>query len=93
MTREEVIEEVKAAFDIWESEYDTGNDWSKAHKARDMAIKAIKQEPVLDKIKSEIEQEIIPRNSDQYDYEAKWQNMGLRIALKAIDKCKAESEK
>jgi hypothetical protein len=45
MTREEAIEEVETAFDIWESEYDTGNDWSKAHKARDMAIKALEQEP------------------------------------------------
>jgi hypothetical protein len=45
MTREEAIEEVEVAFDIWESEYDTGNDWSKAHKARDMAIKALEQEP------------------------------------------------
>lgn len=41
---------------------------------------------VLDKISAEIKQEIIPRNSDQYDYEAKWQNMGLRMALKVIDK-------
>lgn len=47
---------------------------------------------VLDKIRAEIEQEIIPRNSDQYDHEAMWQNMGLRMALKAIDKHKAESE-
>jgi hypothetical protein len=46
MTREEAIEEVEVAFDIWESEYDTGNDWSKAHKARDMAIKALEQETV-----------------------------------------------
>lgn len=53
MTKEEIIEEVKAAFDIWESEYDTGNDWSKAHKARDMAIKAIEQEPCKDAINRE----------------------------------------
>ena len=47
---------------------------------------------VLDEIKAEIEKEIITRNSDQYDYEAKWQNSGLRMALKAIEKYKAESE-
>jgi len=47
---------------------------------------------VLDKIRAEIEKEIIPRNSCQYDHEAKWQNMGLRMALKVIDEYKAESE-
>lgn len=47
---------------------------------------------VLDKIRAEIEKEIVPRNSDQYDYEAKWQNLGLRMALKVIDKYKTESE-
>lgn len=47
---------------------------------------------ILDKIRAEIEKEIIPRNSDQYDHEAMWQNCGLRMALKAIDKYKAESE-
>ena len=47
---------------------------------------------VLDKIRAEIEKEIIPENSDQYDYEAKWQNLGLRMALSVIDWYKAESE-
>jgi len=47
---------------------------------------------ILDKIRAEIEKEIIPRNSNQYDHEAMWQNMGLRMALKVIDKYKAESE-
>ena len=46
----------------------------------------------LDKIRAEIEKEIVPRNSDQYDYQTTWQNLGLRIALKVIDKYKAESE-
>lgn len=45
---------------------------------------------MLDKIRADIEKEIVPRNSDQYDYEAKWQNLGLRMALKVIDKYKAE---
>ena len=44
---------------------------------------------VLDQIRAEIEREIIPRNSDQYDSEAKWQNLGLRMALTVIDKHKA----
>ncbi len=53
---------------------------------------AMKQEPILDKIRAEIEKEIIPRNSDQYDHETMWQNMGLRMALKTIDKYKEEVE-
>ena len=50
------------------------------------------KQKVLDKIRAEIEKEIIPRNSDQYDHEAMWQNLGLRMALKVINKYKAESE-
>lgn len=49
-----------------------------------------KRASVLDKISAEIAHEIIPRNSDQYDHEAMWQNLGLRMALKVIDKHKAE---
>ena len=35
------IELVKDAFDAWEWEFGTGNDWSKEHEARDMAVKAL----------------------------------------------------
>ena len=46
MTIDEAIEMVKTAFDEYENEFDTGNDWSQEHKARDMAIKALdKDEP------------------------------------------------
>ena len=60
----------------------------------DAIVKAINAhwELIIDEIRAEIEQEIIPRNSDQYDLEVIWQNMGLRMALKVIDKYKAESE-
>lgn len=44
MTREEAIEMVEIAFDVYEEEYGTGNDWSKQNKARNMAIKALEQE-------------------------------------------------
>lgn len=54
-------------------------------------VKYIKCE-TLDNIRAEIEKEIVPKNSDQYDNETKWQNLGLRIALKVIDKHKAEKE-
>ena len=60
----------------------------------DAIVKAINAhwELIIDEIRAEIEQEIIPRNSYQYDLEVIWQNMGLRMALKVIDKYKAESE-
>jgi len=45
MTREEAIDMVKKAFAGWEDEFGTGDDWSREHKARDMAIKALEQEP------------------------------------------------
>lgn len=54
MTKEDAIELVKSAFDIWEDKYSVGNDMSREHKARDMAIKALEQEPILDKIRAEI---------------------------------------
>ena len=44
MTREKAIELVEDAF----LTYDTGQDWSKEHQARDMAIKALKQETCED---------------------------------------------
>lgn len=54
MTKEDAIELVKSAFDIWEDKYSVGNDMNREHKARDMAIKALEQEPILDKIRAEI---------------------------------------
>lgn len=54
MKKEEAIEMVEAAFDVWESECYTENDWSEQYAARNIAIKAIKQKDVLDKIRAEI---------------------------------------
>jgi len=58
--------------------------------ARDMAIKALKQEPILDKIRAEIEQEYTKfRNkSDMWNERA----CGLGMALEIIDKYKTEKE-
>ncbi len=69
----------------------TPNDW-KRYEEHKLILELLEQEFILDKIRGEIEQEIIPRNSDQYDNEAKWQNLGLRMALKVINKYKVESE-
>lgn len=49
---------------------------------------AMKQEPILDKIRSEIEQGYCTVNND-YDHGC---NYGLYIATQIIDKYKAESE-
>jgi hypothetical protein len=100
MTREEAIEEVEVAFDIWESEYDTGNDWSKEHEARDMAIKALEQEPILDKIRTEIENmQIVYDKSanykDERTDEEKQNDLGKMykvLILSIIDKYKTETE-
>lgn len=73
------------------TQYDAGN-MGEIIENLEAISKVLEQEPVLNKIRSEIEKEIIPRNSDQYDHEAMWQNSGLRMALKVIDKYKAESE-
>ena len=56
-------------------------------EALDMAIKALKQESVLDKIRAEIEAIIGERNLDDYEFCS-----GLICARKILDKCKAESE-
>ena len=69
----------------------TNNEANRIIDSFDRVTSSIKQEPILDKIRAEIKQEIIPRNSDQYDHEAMWQNMGLRMALKVIDKYTAEN--
>ena len=59
-------------------------------EATNMAIKAIEQEPILDKIRAEIsdfEEEVFNRpNTDYSDYAA------VRHCLEIIDKYKAESE-
>jgi len=61
-----------------------------AVEAFDMAIKALEQEPILDKIRAEImdfEEELFHRpNTDYSDYSA------VRHCVEIIDKYKAESE-
>jgi mannitol/fructose-specific phosphotransferase system IIA component (Ntr-type) len=76
MTREEVIRELKIQF---VGEYD------RQREAKDMAIKALEQESVIDEIRAEIEQEYKVESEHPY-------GEGLRRALKIIDKYKGESE-
>lgn len=51
------------------------------------SIEELEQEPVLDKIRAEIEQEITYKPIDMWDY-----RMGLTKALEIIEKNKTESE-
>lgn len=104
MTREEAIEVlheldgqlyetqiVALKMAIKALEQDTVSKESYDHDLRkELELKIDKLKRQLDKIRTEIEKEIIPRNSDQYDHEAMWQNCGLRMALKILDKYKAE---
>ena len=41
MTAKEAADLVRDAFDMWEKEWDCGEDWSDVHEARDMAISAL----------------------------------------------------
>lgn len=62
LTKEQVKEMVDTAFGAWESEYDIGDDWSKQHEARDIALEALEQmfckneeyEKDLDEMKEQI---------------------------------------
>jgi hypothetical protein len=88
MTREEAIDLVIKVFDTLEGECNIEYDWSKEHNARDMAINALEQDSILDKIKAEIEQiEINGHIRDGECFRA-----GINTALNVIDKYKAGSE-
>lgn len=80
MTREEVIEELKR---------DIHNAKVTHHLSEhyEMAIKALEQEPILDKIRAEIDEQydrVYPYNISCAE--------GLEMALGIIDKYKAEKE-
>lgn len=48
---------------------------------------------ILKNIRLDIALKAIPSDSDEYDYEAKWINRGLRMALEVIDEYKDKIEK
>ena len=74
MTREEAIKMLKSKMD---GNTDTSYEWAETVR---MAIKALEQEPILDKIRTEI----IELRSKQ--------NVGVLECLDIIDKYKAGSE-
>ena len=86
MTREEAIRELSYIADEMPS-MECG-DWKEAIY---MAIKALEQEPVLDKIRAEIEDRPSCMLSTSSEFE-RGVNAMLRQSLMIIDKYKAESE-
>ena len=85
MTREEAINHIK--YGIIENNYPLPKELG--IEACKMAIKALQQEPILDKIRAEIrELKHFPANSE----DKLFYNAGLLDAIEIIDKYKAESE-
>lgn len=80
MTREEAINYFKRSFAL-----DDIEDCIYHNEVLEFTIKALEQEPILDKIRAEIEQEYKDETEHHY-------GQGLRRAIKIIDKYKAESE-
>ena len=83
MTKEEALNIMSQM--IKDEEGFLSDNTVEAHK---MALKALEREPILDKIRAEIEQGYCEAEDD-YD---RGRNMGLYIAMQIIDHYKAESE-
>lgn len=56
-------------------------------------VARLKINKILKNMRLDIALKYITKDSDEYDYEAKWMNRGLRIALEVIDKYIAENRK
>ena len=91
MTREEAISIMNVIIHMLEPQYD--ND--RVEEAVDMAIKALEQEPILDKIRAEIKRVMSIMDDEIKNHDRKdlinFVN-GLNQSLMIIDKYKAESE-
>lgn len=80
MTREEAIKLLVNA--TYSDEWQGNEDLTTAHN---MAIKALEQEPILDKIRAEIEaREMVAEHTIEYQF----YNMALNDVLQIIDKYK-----
>ena len=88
MTNEEAIKILK-----FEGGYFCDFKGCQEQQAFAMAIKALEQEPVLDKIRAEIEQEYNHLSAIRADETLELgECLGLKMSLKIINKYKAESE-
>ena len=81
MTREEAIDRLKKPFNDNPSTY---------YEALNVAIKALEQEPILDKIRAEIDKARFIDKDTRICKNAL--ASGLEVAMQIIDKYKAESE-
>lgn len=87
MTREDAILCLKGMKNYARDTFTEQTDWQ---TSLDMAIKALEQEPILNKIKADIE---TARFIDKDTKLCKNANAsGLEVAMQIIDKYKAESE-
>ena len=105
MTREEAIDLMIKVFDTLEGECNIEYDWSEEHNARDMAIKALEQDSILDvidKIRAEIKEKFegydICEWFEDYDYEenniSEYRSVGnIGEILDIIDKYKEREDK
>jgi hypothetical protein len=82
MTREQAIRELKIQFI---GEYD------RQREAKDMAIKALEQEPILDKVRAEMFEEMLSHSGTGEEVIQAYAD-GLKKGLEIIDKYKAETE-
>ena len=96
MTREEAVEELRKGMPTFDS---TDEECERYAEAYNMAIKALEQEPILDKIRAEIEQ--LPTNGrtnwdgccPDIDYPViEYVDVSKDKLLSIIDKYMAESE-
>ena len=81
MTKEEALRLIK-------TQRIDGDD---LHEAFDMAIKALEQEPILDKIRAEIIEEMLSHSGTGEETIQAYAD-GLKKGLDILDKYKAESE-
>lgn len=99
MTKEEIIDGLKFTVDMFLFNPSTGETYTEPRNDMDKitidackgAIELLEQEPVLDKIRAEIEEKARP-NEIGGRGNGKSIRYGLCMALKIIDKYKAESE-
>lgn len=86
MTREEAISIMNVIVHMLEPKYDT----DRIEDAVEMAINALEQEPVLDKIRAEIDKARFVDKDTRICKNAL--ASGLKVAMEIIDKYRAESE-
>lgn len=85
MTREEAIKILKSKMD---GHTDTSYEWVETVR---MAIKALEQEPILDKIRAEMLEEMLSHSGTGEEVIQAYAD-GLKKGLEFIDKYKGETE-